>query len=300
MQHFTLEAILWSQLQHPNVLPFLGLEPQEQGMPLMVLPWLGRGNVMDYMRELSSTPPASQLNAWVRLIQRALFCALSNSIMVDIWCYLRRILPTWGGSCARRPSRCKYSKNTWHRVSLICNIGQRNVLISDDGTALVGDFGLSVFSSDHSNNYGSQRGGHDRCIAPELLDPGKFGMTSSRPTFRSDVYALGCFYYEVSNVLNPHQKAGITNRNLFQIYAKRSPFDNMNLMYGQRKIVRGERPDRPSAPDQPAMSDELWTLVQTAWCQQPPRRPTANQVLADLQNIVLHTWVDLIPLNSLT
>ena len=74
---------------------------------------------------------------------------------------------------------------------------QRNVLISDDGTALVGDFGLSVFASDHSNNYSSQRGGHERSIAPELLDPSQFGLLSSRPTFCSDVYSLGVLYYEV-------------------------------------------------------------------------------------------------------
>lgn len=74
---------------------------------------------------------------------------------------------------------------------------KHNVLISDDDTALLCDFGLSVFASDHSNNYSSQRGGHDRCMAPELMDPGKFGLVSTRPTFASDVYSLGCLCYEV-------------------------------------------------------------------------------------------------------
>lgn len=67
-QQVTLEAILWSQLQHPNVLPFLGLESQgEDIIPLIVLPWHDRGNVMLHMKCLEPPAPAAQLNKWVRM-----------------------------------------------------------------------------------------------------------------------------------------------------------------------------------------------------------------------------------------
>ena len=34
-------------------------------------------------------------------------------------------------------------------------------------------------------------------MSPELLDPGRFGITDYRPTKRSDCYALGMLVYEV-------------------------------------------------------------------------------------------------------
>ncbi|KAK7692297.1 hypothetical protein QCA50_003922 [Cerrena zonata] len=228
----TLEAILWSQLRHPNVLPFLGLESQgEDIIPLIVLPWHDRGNVMLHMKCLEPPAPAAQLNKWIFQVTSGLdYLHEQEVVHGDLRCH--------------------------------------NVLISDDDTALLCDFGLSVFASDHSNNYSSQRGGHDRCMAPELMDPGKFGLVSTRPTFASDVYSLGCLCYE--------------------IYTQTMPFELYNLVPCQRKILNGDRPDRPPRSDYPPISDEVWKITEKAWGQQPSERPTANQVLLSLKKIVLH------------
>lgn len=37
-------------------------------------------------------------------------------------------------------------------------------------------------------------------MAPELLDPEKFGLKKSKPTFRTDIYALGMVMLEVRTV----------------------------------------------------------------------------------------------------
>jgi len=40
-------------------------------------------------------------------------------------------------------------------------------------------------------------GGAIRWMSPELIFPGEFGISDSRPTKRSDCYALGMVVYEV-------------------------------------------------------------------------------------------------------
>jgi serine/threonine protein kinase len=46
------EALLWNQLRHSNVLPFLGVDSSQFGGDLcLVSPWAQHGNIMDYMRK---------------------------------------------------------------------------------------------------------------------------------------------------------------------------------------------------------------------------------------------------------
>jgi hypothetical protein len=49
---FCKESILWRQLAHPNVLPFLGIDGQtfRESIELaMVSPWLGFGTITEYL-----------------------------------------------------------------------------------------------------------------------------------------------------------------------------------------------------------------------------------------------------------
>lgn len=71
LQKHILEAIMWSGLRHPNILPLLGLDFQAQdGTLSLVSPWLDNGNVMEYMKKmkknLSTTPSTEKLNKWVK------------------------------------------------------------------------------------------------------------------------------------------------------------------------------------------------------------------------------------------
>lgn len=73
-----------------------------------------------------------------------------------------------------------------------------NILIDETGGVRLADFGLSLLSEGTGYNYGSQHGGGAvHFTAPELFDPDAFGLKSSRPTFRSDIYALACVCIEV-------------------------------------------------------------------------------------------------------
>ena len=55
LQDYAREAIIWSQLRHPNVLPFYGIfnkstDPDSFRISLLS-PWMDRGHISDYLKE---------------------------------------------------------------------------------------------------------------------------------------------------------------------------------------------------------------------------------------------------------
>ena len=141
-----------------------------------------------------------------------------------------------------------------------------NILIDNDGHAQLADFGLLTIASDFthpetSGSYGS--GGTTRWMSPELLDPHRFGLTNGRPTKESDCYALGMVIFEV-----------LTGQPPFPQYA---PFVVM------RKIVDGERPERPQGAEAALFMNDLWETLEKCWSPQPKARPTIEAVLEHLE-----------------
>jgi serine/threonine protein kinase len=52
LQQLRREALIWRQLKHPNVLPFIGLDSETfvtKNEISIVSPWMARGNLMDYI-----------------------------------------------------------------------------------------------------------------------------------------------------------------------------------------------------------------------------------------------------------
>ena len=79
-----------------------------------------------------------------------------------------------------------------------------NVLIDDEGSARLTDFGMSLISEGTGYNYGSTHGGGAvRWTAPELIDPEEFELETTRATFFSDVYAFAMTAIEVMDAV-PH------------------------------------------------------------------------------------------------
>ncbi|KAK1223480.1 hypothetical protein PQX77_013638 [Marasmius sp. AFHP31] len=154
------EAIVWQQLRHPNLLPFLGmyyLDGARQQLCL-VSPWMDRGNLARY---LNSTPKE---------------CVDHQALAYDVASGLAYL----------------------HSMSIVHgDLKGVNVLITPDERACITDFGLSRVVNTQSfcstSSSVGQAKGTIRWLSPELLksDP------SSSATMNSDVYAYACVCYEI-------------------------------------------------------------------------------------------------------
>ncbi|KAJ6556142.1 kinase-like domain-containing protein, partial [Mycena capillaripes] len=155
---FCKEALLWRYLDHPNIVPFLGVGSTTfPGLRLaMVTPWMPRGSVISYISENSPCSP------YAMGLLRDCIAGLT---------YL-------------------HSKNIVHG-----DLRGGNILVDDNGSACLADFGLAGFIDSDTSVKSSTRSGTPRWMAPELLLPPP-GQPFKR-TPASDMWAFGCVCCEV-------------------------------------------------------------------------------------------------------
>jgi abelson tyrosine-protein kinase 1 len=55
LQNFCREILLWKDLKHPGVLPFLGIHLDCDGYYFIVTPWMKKGSVRRYLQDKGST-----------------------------------------------------------------------------------------------------------------------------------------------------------------------------------------------------------------------------------------------------
>ncbi|KAL1735313.1 kinase-like domain-containing protein, partial [Schizophyllum commune] len=157
-QEFTKEALIWRQLNHPNVLPFYGVYYMDdaRSMLCLVSPWMEHGHVMEYLKKGPSS------------INRV---ALAYDIASGL-AYL-------------------HDENVVHG-----DLKGANILVSASGKACIGDFGLSSVTdmasicqkgNDASSSYFC---GSANWAAPEVLQSGQLSV-------KSDIYAFACVVYEL-------------------------------------------------------------------------------------------------------
>ncbi|KAF8996191.1 kinase-like domain-containing protein [Cyathus striatus] len=153
------EAILWSQLSHPNVLPFYGVHHlgDELGRICLVSPWMDNGNINVYLKRY---PDANRLYL-LKEIARGISYLHDENI------------------------------NIVHG-----DLKGANILVTSSGRPCLGDFGLSSMTDSEVLKWSSLQstvttGGTTRWQAPELFDP---AVDHAILTKESDVYAFGCVF----------------------------------------------------------------------------------------------------------
>ena len=100
-------------------------------------------------------------------------------------------------------------------------------------------------------------------MSPELFDPENFGLKNSRPTKRSDCYALGMVIYEV--------------------LSRRVPFyEHANFAVVVR-VSRGEYPGKPRGEERALFTDDIWRILKCCWKSNPGDRPRVKDVLECLE-----------------
>jgi len=148
-----------------------------------------------------------------------------------------------------------------------CIISQRlklNIMVDEAGRAVLADFSLITLIPDQSTILSTCiDGGSVRWMSPELLDPESYGLKKVRPTRESDCYALGMVVYEVLSGC--------------------SPYGTNNSFIILRKVLEGERPERPEGKTGKLFTDEIWDVAELCWKPEPSERAKARDVLECLE-----------------
>jgi len=154
-----------------------------------------------------------------------------------------------------------------HSVMVIHgDIKLSNILIDDNGTALLADFGQSKITE--------RRGfttvtfaGTARQMAPELVpkDSDEEAEAVGVMTREADVYAFSMVALEI-----------LTGKIPFF-----SVVNDMSVMF---KVLNGKRPERKSYP-QDTFSDIMWGILIDCWNQDPEERPDMRTVIQRLEVI---------------
>ncbi|KAJ6476218.1 kinase-like domain-containing protein [Mycena sanguinolenta] len=141
-----------------------------------------------------------------------------------------------------------------------------NILVSDDWSACLADFGLEDAIEGTGSTAGgaltstTRRAGNVQWFSPELIAPTDFGCHRFVRTTASDVYAFACVCLE--------------------LHTGRPPFGEYAPIVAMLQILKGERPSRPAS-----MSVHLWDLVTTAWAQDFHDRPSMERIVESMRTL---------------
>ncbi|MCP4641887.1 MAG: serine/threonine protein kinase, partial [bacterium] len=225
-QRFQHEARVVGQFFHPNILPVNSFEAVD-GVFLLEMPYLERGSLDGLLRTRGV--------------------------------YAQEIV-RWAGDVLAALGHC-HDRDLLHR-----DVKPTNVLLDEDGRALLADFGLAKLTNSHvSESFSSLTStglfvGTVRYAPPEAWD-------GAEPTPAWDLYSTGVVLYE-----------GLTGKPLYEA--------DTPLAYMKEVVERPVRPPREYHTD---VSCELDALVMTLLAKQPESRPSsAWEALERLQNTPEH------------
>ena len=149
-------------------------------------------------------------------------------------------------------------------------------MISDDGRALIHDFGRSLLRKFSSSISVPGPGGCAlNWMAPEILDSGNVST-------EADVWAFGmttlvCFHSLANAELNVY---------LQELFTRKSPFSGLNTSRITSRILEGP-PHRPSDEETCSrMTNRWWELSFSCWNPYPSLRPAMSDIINKIGNVV--------------
>jgi serine/threonine protein kinase len=218
MAAFAKECTLMLQLRHPNVMLFMGACVTDDKL-YMVTELLPRGSVYDVYSN-------KRLDRGVSALQFCINVALDGSRGMQ---YLHSLDPP-----------------LIHR-----DIKSANILLDENYTGKVADFGLSRFK-DSSRTMTMV--GSPLWVAPEVLRAERFAEPC-------DVYSFAIVMWEMATLCEP--------------------FPGMGSNTVMKGVCKGYlRPEKTRD-----IPDDLWGIMQLMWADDPKERPTFGQVVNRLQDL---------------
>jgi len=212
---FRKEIEIMSKFSHPKIVQFLGASLQQPNICILT-EFMDRGNLSNVMKADPNLP-------WTRKLAMSLDAAEGME-------YLHSQNPP-----------------VVHR-----DLKSLNLLVADDFTVKVADFGLSKATSGNSLN--SKVGSLNWC-APEIL------LQSAPYTRAGDVYSYGMV--------------------LWEIVTHEAPFANMHPLQIVRSIDQGELPPIPQTCE-----ENYAKLIRSCWSMDPKNRPDFVAICKLLQHLI--------------
>ncbi|KAL4078967.1 kinase-like domain-containing protein [Scleroderma yunnanense] len=218
------EIYVWSKLKHKNVIELLGITTAFDHTISIVSPLMSRGNAFDYVQNQDVDP-------------RPLILGIANGLH-----YL----------------------HTYEQGHIIHgDIKGSNVLVSDDGRALLTDFGFSHLAAASFSLAIEQRQGGSLCwMAPEYLKADDFTMTTA-----GDVWAFGM--------------------TVLELFTRKHPFDHLkgigvvlnHILYN----LEWERPSSDASCSR--LTDEWWNVCLSCWNRDPSQRTPISSVVKNIRTL---------------
>jgi hypothetical protein len=136
--------------------------------------------------------------------------------------------------------------------------------------ARITDFGLTTITQNLDSIWSaSDDQGHiGRWTAPEIL------TEAARHSKEADIFSFAMVMVEARYEWAIRTKFWLTFSSP-QVYTGAVPFSGSPSPMAMLAIMRGERPSRPAHS---VLTDQLWTLMQRCWDQDPYLRPEAVEV----------------------
>ncbi|KAJ7940895.1 kinase-like domain-containing protein [Mycena leptocephala] len=225
-KRFEREVGKWRHLKHDNIVSLYGIVFTGPDL-FTAQPWFNRGTAINFVQK---NPDVDRLK-------------ILNDIAAGKAHFTCQI---------KHRSECLQGLEYLHKENIIHgDLRGANVLIANNGSALLSGFGIVSFLEDDGNGIASSDTVNPRWSAPELLR--NHGSTSKQ----SDVWSFAMVALELMTGQPPYSN---------------TPRDITVL----RELDQGKIPDHPGrAATLRGLSDGLWSFMRKCWHKRPDSRPLA-------------------------
>jgi len=288
------EAFVWSQLKHPNIVPFLGLANLAKisagALPQLCLisPWMVEGNIMEYLARHEDTDRLKLL----ALREASIWASLGDHRNIASLLGIAK-WATVGQPLIFDGPLCLISK--WYENGNMMQFLHKNVDMPR--TALLLDIvhGLQHLHKEgvvHGDLKGNNilidivEGNPTACLidfGQSYVDPAgtHFEPNSSDTTYANNLYWLAWERHmpEKYNLRRTQSRSTASDvfelmRTFYEIITlKRPSFETLPSFAVVAKIISFEHPTRI----QP-LTDEMWALMERAWHREPHHRATLTEI----------------------
>ncbi|KAF9445190.1 kinase-like protein [Macrolepiota fuliginosa MF-IS2] len=224
LRRYSKETILWGQTEHPNILPFYGIC------------YLGN----ESFKQICLVSP------WMENGNIVTYLATHDSV-------------------PRRPLVCDVAcglKYLHDNHIVHGDLKGANILVNSAGRACLADFGLASIQADKMFSSRATTTASVGCTyrwaAPELVEE-----DTPRLTKASDVWAVGCVFYEIFTGLLPFNECS----------------GNAQII---RKLMRGNWPAVLDVVRWTDLDESMRDLIYGCWAEGPGGRPTCQQIVQEL------------------